>query len=86
MEGGSISEQHGTAEREVGGIGTDVTSGNVSAGSGGNSFEEVPPRYESPPGLSERQRAISNGRIKFQFHLFHQIMEMTMRRRRRWRC
>ena len=45
------------AEREAGGIGTNVTSGDGSAGSGENSFEEVPPRYESPPGLSERQRA-----------------------------
>ena len=57
MEGGPISGQHGTAEREVGGIGTGVAAGSVSAGSGENSFEEVPPRYESPPGLSERQKA-----------------------------
>ena len=51
-EGESISVQHGTAERDVGGIGTNVTEGNVSAGSGENAFEVVPPRYESPPGLT----------------------------------
>ena len=57
IDGEPISERHGTAERDVGDTGTEVTAGNASAGSGGNSFEVVPPRYESPPGLTERQRA-----------------------------
>ena len=47
-EVGPISEQHGTAEREVGDIGTNVTAGNVSAGGGENSFEVVPPSVRIP--------------------------------------
>ena len=73
IEGEPISDGHGTAERgigagngtnigtgegaNVGGVGPNVTAGNVSAGSGDNSFEVIPPQYASPPGLSERQRA-----------------------------
>ena len=57
IDGESISGQHGTAERDVGDTGTNVTAGNVSAGNGGDSFEVVPPRYEHPPGLTEQQRA-----------------------------
>ena len=49
--GETISDGHGTAERDIGDDDPNVTAGGVSAGSGDTSFEVIPPPRRFSPWI-----------------------------------